>query len=93
MKSEQALLQRLAQERILVMDGAMGTMIQGLQLTADDYVGDRFQGHAKPLAGCHDVLCLTRPHLIRAVHGEYLQAGADLISTNTSSSAAKSVLR
>ena len=83
MKTAQASLQRLAQERILVMDGAMGTMVQGLQLTADDYVGDRFQGHAKPLDGCHDVLCLTRPHLIRAVHDEYLQAGADLISTNT----------
>ncbi len=76
-------LTQLAQERILVLDGAMGTMLQNAGLSEADYVGDRFRRHDRELKGCHDVLCLTRPVLIQAVHAQYLQAGADFVSTNT----------
>ncbi len=70
-------------ERILVLDGAMGTMIQRLRLDEGDYRGERFAGHPKPLQGAHDVLCLTQPDAIRRIHEAYLEAGADIIETNT----------
>ncbi len=76
-------LTQLARERILVLDGAMGTMLQNAGLSAADYVGKRFQHHDKELKGCHDILCLTRPAVIQGIHAQYLQAGADFISTNT----------
>lgn len=76
-------LANLAQERILVLDGAMGTMLQNEGLSEEDYVGTRFLNHAVELKGCHDVLCLTLPAVIQEIHAKYLQAGADLISTNT----------
>ncbi len=76
-------LSRLARERILVLDGAMGTMLQSAGLSEADYVGDRFPQHDVELKGCHDVLCLTRPDIIRDIHAQYLRAGADFISTNT----------
>ncbi len=69
--------------RILVIDGAMGTMIQRHSLTEDDFRGDRFPDHTSPLIGANDVLSLTQPALIKEIHREYLSAGADLIETNT----------
>ncbi len=70
-------------KRILVLDGAMGTMIQRFQLTEEDFRGDRFKGHPTPLKGNNDLLCLTRPDVIESIHRQYLEAGADLIETNT----------
>ncbi|MBX3143963.1 MAG: methionine synthase [Trueperaceae bacterium] len=70
-------------ERILVLDGAMGTMIQRLELTEADFRGERFKAHSKDLKGANDVLSLTQPHHIRAIHDAYLAAGADIIETNT----------
>ncbi|HSL20457.1 MAG TPA: methionine synthase [Vicinamibacterales bacterium] len=69
--------------RIMVLDGAMGTMIQRHGLQEGDYRGDRFRAHRKDLKGDNDLLVLTRPDVIRAIHEEYLQAGADIIETNT----------
>ncbi len=76
-------LARLLRERVLVLDGAMGTMIQREALDEAAFRGDRFLDHPRDLRGAHDVLSLTRPTLIRAVHDAYLAAGADLIETNT----------
>ena len=71
------------QDRILVIDGAMGTMIQRYQLTEADFRGERFRDHPSDLKGNNDLLNLTRPDVIRAIHAEYLDAGADIIETNT----------
>lgn len=70
-------------QRILVLDGAMGTMVQRLSLEEADFRGDRFAGSLTPLKGCNDVLVLTRPEAVAAVHRAYLEAGADIVSTNT----------
>jgi 5-methyltetrahydrofolate--homocysteine methyltransferase len=70
-------------QRILVLDGAMGTMIQGHGLDADHYHGERFHGHACDQKGNNDLLTLTQPQVIRGIHASYLEAGADLIETNT----------
>ena len=70
-------------ERILVMDGAMGTMIQREQLGEDDYRGERFADWDSDLKGNNDLLSLTQPDIIRGIHTAYLEAGADLIETNT----------
>ena len=70
-------------ERILVLDGATGTMIQSYGLTEQDFRGERYEDHPSPLIGANDVLCLTRPDIVEAVHRAYLEAGADLIETNT----------
>lgn len=75
-----------ARERILILDGAMGTMVQGYELTEDDYRGDLFPDPIVPLKGNHDLLSLTRPDVIEAIHRAYLEAGADLVETNTFSS-------
>jgi 5-methyltetrahydrofolate--homocysteine methyltransferase len=69
--------------RILVLDGAMGTLLQRLKLTEADYRGDRFATHPRDLKGDHDVLALTRPDAVRKAHDAYLAAGADVIETNT----------
>ncbi len=69
--------------RILVVDGAMGTMIQREGLDEAAYRGERFAAHPKSLKGCNDLLVLTQPALIRRIHGEYLAAGADIIETHT----------
>ena len=74
-------LVRMAFERILLLDGAMATMIQTFGLTEDDYRGMRFRTHSEKLAGCNDVLTLTKPDVIRDIHTRYLQAGADIIET------------
>jgi 5-methyltetrahydrofolate--homocysteine methyltransferase len=76
-------LSRLLRERILVLDGAMGTMLQSYRLGEADFRGTRFADHPRDLKGCNDVLVLTRPEAVAEVHGAYLDAGADVIETNT----------
>jgi len=76
-------LRELLAQRIVVLDGAMGTMIQCHKLVEADYRGDRFADHSSPLAGNHDLLSLTRPDVIGEIHRLYLDAGSDLIGTNT----------
>ncbi|RAK67935.1 methionine synthase [Hymenobacter edaphi] len=73
----------LLRQRVLVLDGAMGTMIQRHQLTEEDFRGARFADHPKPLRGNNDLLCLTRPDVVRGIHAEYFAAGADIVETNT----------
>lgn len=70
-------------KRILILDGAMGTMIQRHKLTEADFRGDRFQDHEKDLKGNNDLLTLTRPDVIQEIHEEYLAAGADIVETNS----------
>ena len=70
-------------KRILVIDGAMGTMIQRYQLTEEDFRGERFKDHPCDVRGNNDLLNITRPDVIKAIHAEYLSAGADIIETNT----------
>ncbi|MBK7135620.1 MAG: methionine synthase [Rhodocyclales bacterium] len=77
------LLRTLLARRILILDGAMGTMIQRHGLQEADYRGARFAGHAKELKGNNDLLLLTKPELIRGIHADYLAAGADIVETNT----------
>ena len=79
-------IKEILRERILILDGAMGTMIQRHQLDEKDFRGDRFNDHSHPLKGNNDVLSLTRPDIIREIHRQYLEAGADIIETNTFSS-------
>ncbi len=76
-------LSALLQDRILIMDGAMGTMIQQRGLSESAFRGSRFADHGRDLQGNNDLLVLTRPDIIREIHGEYLEAGADIIETNT----------
>jgi 5-methyltetrahydrofolate--homocysteine methyltransferase len=76
-------LQALLSQRILVLDGAMGTMIQRHGLQEADYRGERFAEHSHDLKGNNDLLLLTRPEVIRGIHCEYLAAGADILETNT----------
>src|SRR6201991_2069160 len=71
------------EKRILVIDGAMGTMIQRYQLSEKDFRGERFKDHTTDLRGNNDLLNITRPDIIKAIHAEYLEAGADIIETNT----------
>jgi len=73
----------LLAKRIVILDGAMGTMIQRFNLKEEDYRGDLLRDHPASLKNNNDVLCLTRPEIIRQIHLEYLQAGADIIETNT----------
>ncbi len=78
-----AALPGLLAERILILDGAMGTMIQRWKLAEADYRGERFKDHAKDLKGNNELLQFTRPDVVRAIHDGYLAAGADIIETNT----------
>src|SRR5215469_5369720 len=89
MKREQ--LNAAASQRILVLDGAMGSMIQRLKLGEADFRGKRFADHPSPLLGCNDLLCLTRPEAIGAIHEAYLAAGADIIETCSFNSTAVSL--
>lgn len=73
----------ISQKRILVLDGAMGTMIQRHRLGEDDFRGKEFRGHKHNLSGNNDLLSLTQPQIILDIHRAYLEAGADLIETNT----------
>ncbi|MDW7693938.1 homocysteine S-methyltransferase family protein [Flammeovirgaceae bacterium SG7u.111] len=79
-------IREILKERILVLDGAMGTMIQRYKLEEEDYRGERFKDHESPLKGNNDLLVLTRPDIIKAIHSEYFEAGADIAETNTFSS-------
>ncbi len=81
-------LKELLEQRILILDGAMGTMIQSYQLQEEDYRGARFRDWPCDLKGNNDLLCLTQPELIREIHTRYLQAGADIIETNSFNSTA-----
>ncbi|RUL85058.1 methionine synthase [Tautonia sociabilis] len=78
-----ALLEDLLARRVLVLDGAMGTMVQTFGLGEDDFRGERFRDHPKDLKGCNDLLSITRPDVIASIHRAYLDAGADIIETNT----------
>ncbi|MGJ7030620.1 homocysteine S-methyltransferase family protein [Niabella hirudinis] len=79
-------IKELLQQRILVLDGAMGTMIQRYRLTEADYRGERFKDWHQDVKGNNDLLSITRPDVIKAIHTEYLEAGSDIIETNTFSS-------
>src|SRR5690242_2053926 len=79
----ETLLRDCLNERILVIDGAMGTMIQRYKLTESDYRGERFKDWPSDVKGNNDLLCLTQPHIIKEIHKQYLEAGADIIETNT----------
>jgi len=76
-------IEEILKERILVLDGAMGTMIQRYTLEEEDFRGDRFKEHSHPLKGNNDLLSITRPDIIREIHQQYLEAGSDIIETNT----------
>ena len=76
-------IQRELEKRILIIDGAMGTMIQRYKLNEADYRGDRFKDWPSDLKGNNDLLCLTQPHIVKEIHKQYLEAGADIIETNT----------
>jgi 5-methyltetrahydrofolate--homocysteine methyltransferase len=78
-----ATINDLLKERILIIDGAMGTMIQRYKLNEADYRGERFKDWKSDLKGNNDLLCLTNPDIIKEIHKEYLKAGADIIETNT----------
>src|ERR1700759_3027680 len=75
-----------ARERILVLDGAMGTMIQGLQYDEAAFRGERFKDFHRDIRGNNDLLILTQPQAIEDIHAAYLRAGADIVATNTFSS-------
>jgi 5-methyltetrahydrofolate--homocysteine methyltransferase len=85
-----ALLEPLLARRILVLDGAMGTMIQTYRLEERDYRGERFAEWSRELKGNSDILSITQPQVIRAIHAAYLEAGADIIETNSFTSTASS---
>ncbi len=78
-----ATLQNLLRERILILDGAMGTMIQRHKLQESDYRGERFADWPSDLTGNNDLLCITQPQIIRGIHEQYLEAGADIVETNS----------
>ncbi|MBK7172681.1 MAG: methionine synthase [Bacteroidales bacterium] len=82
MKNDRSIYTEL-EHRVLVLDGAMGTMIQRYNLTEEEYRGRKFANHPIDLKGNNDLLCLTRPQIIKEIHQAYLEAGADIIETNT----------
>lgn len=84
-------IHELLDERILVLDGGLGTMVQGYGLTEEDFRGERFEDWSVPLKGCNDMLVLTAPDAIRRIHEAYLIAGADIISTDTFNATAVSL--
>ena len=86
-----AKLPELLQQRIVLLDGAMGTMIQRYKLTEADYRGQRFLKHGKDLKNNSDLLCLTKPEIIQDIHRQYFEAGADIVETNTFNSTSVSL--
>ncbi|KAI1315259.1 hypothetical protein EDD11_001040 [Mortierella claussenii] len=82
----QAYLEKTLKERIMYIDGAMGTMIQRLRLTEEDFRGEEYKAHPKDLKGNNDMLVFTQPDAIETIHWQYLDAGADMVETNTFSS-------
>uniref|UniRef100_A0A9L0K8L4 Methionine synthase n=1 Tax=Equus asinus TaxID=9793 RepID=A0A9L0K8L4_EQUAS len=85
-KTLQDEIEAILQEKIMVLDGGMGTMIQRHKLSEDDFRGQEFKDHARPLKGNNDILSITKPDVIYQIHKDYLLAGADIIETNTFSS-------
>ncbi|MFC3415029.1 homocysteine S-methyltransferase family protein [Algoriphagus hitonicola] len=83
MQNQTNILLKALQKKILILDGAMGTMIQRYTLTEDDFRTPELKNHPKSLKGNNDLLSLSRPEIIKAIHAEYLEAGADIIETNT----------
>jgi len=81
--SKQEQIKELLQQKILVLDGAMGTMIQRYKLEEKDFRDERLKNHAHPLKGNNDLLALTRPDVLQEIHRQYLDAGADILETNT----------
>ena len=77
------MIKELFKEKILVLDGAMGTMVQSYNLTEDDFRSDRLKDHRKDLKGNNDLLCLTRPDVVAKIHQAYFDTGADIVETNT----------
>ncbi len=90
-KSDQ--IKELMAERILILDGAMGTMIQRHKLEEEDYRGERFADWESPLKGMNDLLVLTQPEIIANIHKQYLEAGADIIETNNFNATASDLVR
>ena len=86
MKDYTKIISKILDERILVLDGAMGTMIQGYNFSEEDYRGNRFKDYEYLLKGNNDLLSITQPKAIKEIHESFLQAGADIIETNTFSS-------
>ena len=76
-------IRTLVQDRILLLDGAMGSMIQRYQLSEADFRGDQFRDFPRPLKGNNELLNLTQPQVIEEIHRAYLDAGSDIIETNT----------
>ena len=76
-------IKKIASQKILILDGAMGTMIQRHPLTEEDFRGERFKNHSFPLKGNNDLLSISQPSIIKDIHRQYLDAGADIIETNT----------
>ncbi|MDR3249192.1 MAG: homocysteine S-methyltransferase family protein, partial [Treponema sp.] len=74
-------LNAIAAKRIIILDGAMGSLIQSLHLTEADFRGERFAQHPADLLGCNDLLCITKPQVISKIHEAYLSAGADITKT------------
>jgi len=83
MKNKFEHLEKILKERILVLDGAMGTMIQRNGLSEEDFRGKRFKDHPVDLKGNNDLLSITQPNVIKEIHHEYFAAGADIVGTNT----------
>jgi len=86
-------IKALMAQRILVLDGAMGTMIQRHKLEEEDYRGERFADWESPLKGMNDLLVLSQPDLIAGIHEQYLEAGADIIETNNFNATASDLVR
>jgi len=84
-------LREILARRIIVLDGAMGTMIQSYRLDEKAFRGAQFADHSHDLKGCNDVLCITQPDLIKSIHVDYLEAGADIVETNTFNSTSVSM--
>ncbi|KJD35403.1 5-methyltetrahydrofolate--homocysteine methyltransferase [Tamlana sedimentorum] len=76
-------IRKALKERILVLDGAMGTMLQAYKFTEEDFRGERFKDYPTPLQGNNDLLSITQPEAIKTIHAKYFEAGADIIETNT----------
>ena len=76
-------IRKLVKEKILVLDGAMGSLIQTYKLEEEDFRGERFKNHSHLIKGNNDLIALVRPDILRDIHAVYLDAGADIIETNT----------
>src|SRR4030095_572392 len=84
-------LRKILAERVAILDGAMGTMIQSYKVDEQAFRGAQFADHSHDLKGCNDVLCITKPDLVADIHVQYLEAGADIIETNTFNSTSVSM--